>query len=202
MVYVESAVRSRQIIDAARVVLVRDGVPGTTMRAIAGEAGIPLGTLQYVFPTKQQLLRAVIEDMVEEIAQVLRSSAQVEYGLAHAIRHGVLDVWDNLVVGDERLQLVQYELTVQAMRTPGLEDLARWQYERYTDVTAEWLEEAAVRASEACALDFRTLARLLVAAVDGLILQYVVDPDPERGGRDVDTLIAMMVAQAQVQPRD
>jgi len=45
MVYVESAVRSRQIIAAARAVLIRAGVGGMTVRAAAQEAGIPLGTL-------------------------------------------------------------------------------------------------------------------------------------------------------------
>ena len=82
MVYVESAVRGRQIIAAARDVLVRDGVARTTMRAVADEAQIPLGTLQHVFPTKQKLLRAVIEDVVEEIAEVLRTSADLDDGLA------------------------------------------------------------------------------------------------------------------------
>jgi AcrR family transcriptional regulator len=78
MPYVESALRSKQAVTAARAVLMRDGVGGTTMRAVATEAGIPLGTPQYVFPTKQGLLRAVIEEVVEEIADLLRSSAELE----------------------------------------------------------------------------------------------------------------------------
>jgi AcrR family transcriptional regulator len=200
MVYVESAVRSRQIIAAARAVLVRDGVGGMTVRAVAQEAGIPLGTLQYVFPTKQQLLRAVIEDVVEEIAELLRASSQLDAGLEHAITQGVWSFWNDLVVADERMQLVQYELTVHALRTAGLQDLARWQYERYTDVVTEWLEEAALRAGEVSAVGYRQLARLLVASVDGLILQFVVHPDPSRGRQDVESLIAMIVACAGVRP--
>ena len=64
MPYVESALRTKQAVAAARAVLVREGVGRTTMRAVASEAEIPLDTLQYVFPTKQGLLRAVIEDVV------------------------------------------------------------------------------------------------------------------------------------------
>lgn len=124
MVYVESAVRGRQIIAAARGVLVRDGVARTTMRAVADEAQIPLGTLQHVFPTKQKLLRAVIEDVVEEIAEVLRTSADLDDGLEHAVRQGIRGFWNTLVVGHDNLQLVQFELVVQALRTPGLEDLS------------------------------------------------------------------------------
>ncbi|KAB7760862.1 TetR/AcrR family transcriptional regulator [Mycolicibacterium mucogenicum] len=200
MVYVESAVRGRQIIAAARDVLVRDGVARTTMRAVADEAQIPLGTLQHVFPTKQKLLRAVIEDVVEEIAEVLRTSADLDDGLEHAVRQGVRGFWNTLVVGRNNLQLVQFELVVQALRTPGLEDLARWQYERYVDVVAHWCEQAAARAHETVAIGYRSIARTFLAGIDGLIVQYVVDPDPARADEDLDTLITMILGAAAVRP--
>ena len=197
MVYVESAVRSRQIIAAARVVITRDGVAGTTVRAVALEAAIPLGTLQYVFPTRQQLLSAVIEDLVEEIAGKLQSSVPSDADLEYAIGQGIRTFWNDLVVGDaERVQLAQYELTTYALRTAGLEDLARWQYERYIDVVAEWLQRAAAGGGEGNAIDSRRLARLVVAGVDGLILQYVVNPDPDRGREDIEALITMISRHA------
>ena len=195
MVYVESAVRSRQIVAAARVVITRDGVAGTTVRAVAQEAGIPLGTLQYVFPAKQQLLRAVIEDLVEELASNLLSSVTPDADLEYAIGHGIRTFWNDLVVGDaEGVQLAQYELTTYALRTAGLEELARWQYERYTDVVAGWLQRAATP------VDARRLARLIVAGIDGLILQYVVNPDPDRGRDDIEAMIAMIVHHAAMRP--
>jgi AcrR family transcriptional regulator len=195
MVYVESAVRSRQIVAAARVVITRDGVAGTTVRAVAQEAGIPLGTLQYVFPTKQQLLRAVIEGLVEELASNLLSSVSPDADLEYAIGHGIRTFWNDLVVGDaEGVQLAQYELTTYALRTAGLEELARWQYERYTDVVAGWLQRAATP------VDARRLARLIVAGIDGLILQYVVNPDPDRGRDDIEAMIAMITHHAEMRP--
>lgn len=200
MVYVESAVRSRQIIAAARVVITRDGVAAATIRAVSKEAGIPLGTLQYVFPTKQQLMRAVIEDLVEEIGGTLRSSAPLDLGLEHALALGIRRFWNDLVVGEEPIQLAQYELTTQALRTAGLQDLARRQYEGYTDVVTEWIQQAAARAGEETAIDARQLARLIVAGVDGLILQYVVDPDPDRGRADIEKMIAMIIRYADVRP--
>ena len=195
MVYVESTVRSRQIVAAARVVITRDGVASTTVRAVAQAAGIPLGTLQYVFPTKQQLLRAVIEDLVEELASNLLSSVSPGADLEYAIGHGIRTFWNDLVVGDaEGVQLAQYELTTYALRTAGLEELARWQYERYTDVVAGWLLRAATP------VDARRLARLIVAGIDGLILQYVVNPDPDRGRDDIEAMIAMITHHAEMRP--
>jgi len=200
MPYVESAVRSKQAVAAARAVLMRDGVGGTSMRTVATEAGIPLGTLQHVFPTKQGLLRAVIEDVVEEIADLLESSAELEAGLEHAIRCGLRNFWEKLVVDHRNLQLVQYELVTHALRTPGLEELPRWQYERYTEVVGDWCQEAARRAGETSAIPFDRLARVLVAGVDGLILQHVVNPDVSRSEADLEVIIETVVALAGVQP--
>ena len=81
MAYVKASVRSAQLVEAARRVLARDGVQGATMRGVATEAGVPLGTLSYVFGSKEQLLKAVIQDVSEEIAEVLRESAETDKGL-------------------------------------------------------------------------------------------------------------------------
>lgn len=200
MPYVESAVRSKQIVASARAVLMRDGVPGTSMRAVATEAGIPLGTLQYVFPTKLGLLRAVIEDIVEEILELLKNSAEIESGLEHAIRNGLRNFWETLVDDHRALQMVQLELITYALRTPGLEDLPRWQYERYTEAVAAWCQEAATRSGEVSAVPFARLGRAVVGALDGLILQHVIHPDSDRAAEDLETLLEMVVAFAAVRP--
>src|SRR3954471_14765796 len=160
MVYVEATVRRGQLVAAARAALAREGVARTSLRVVAAEAGVPLGTLQHVFPSKEQLLRAVIEDVVHEIAEVLRGSARLEEGLEHAIRSGLTTFWSRLVSGHTGLQLMQYELTTYALRTAGQEGLARWQYERYVSVAAEWCQQAAALAGEACAVPFAQLARV------------------------------------------
>ncbi|RBO91552.1 TetR family transcriptional regulator [Nocardia puris] len=200
MPYVESALRTKQAVAAARAVLIREGVGRTTMRAVATEAGIPLGTLQYVFPSKQGLLQAVIEDVVDEIADVLRRTADTEHGLANAIRHGLRTFWNELVDEQSQLQLLQVELVTHALRTPGLEWLARRQYERYTEVVTEWSREAAHRAGETCAVPFDRLARVVVANIDGLIMQHVVNPDPARSAGDVEAIADMLVTLAGVRP--
>lgn len=196
MPYVEASVRSKQLVAAAQAVLIRDGVGRLTMRAVAKEAGVLLGTVTYVFPSKEMLLRAVIEDVVAGIAEVLKSSADTGRGLEHAIRGGVQRFWTTLVEDQEGLQVIQYELVIYALRTPGLESMARWQYDRYARIVAAWCQEAASNAGESCAVPFDTLARVLVAAVDGVILQYVSDPDVTRAREDLQAVIQMVVSLA------
>jgi len=193
MVYVEAAVRRRQLVASARSVLMRDGVARTSLRAIAEEAGIPLGTLQYVFPSKDLLLRAVIEDVVDELAALLKEDVELGGGLEGAIRHGVSAFWSGLVAEERDLQLMQYELTTYALRTAGQEDLARWQYEQYCGVVAAWLQEAADNAGETSAVPCARLGRMMVAVMDGLILQRICDPDASRSRGDLDAMVEMIV---------
>ena len=200
MPYVEASVRSKQLVAAAQRILIRDGVGRLTMRAVAAEAGVLLGTVTYVFPSKEMLLRAVIEDVVAGIAEVLKSSADTGRGLEHAIREGVQRFWATLVEDQEGLQIIQYDLVIYALRTPGLESMARWQYDRYARIVAAWCQEAASNAGEVCAVPFDTLARVLVAAVDGVILQYVCDPDVTRSREDLQAVIEMVVGLANPAP--
>jgi AcrR family transcriptional regulator len=198
MVYIEAAVRRRQLVASARSVLMRDGVARASLRAIAEEAGIPLGTLQYVFPSKDLLLRAVIEDVVEELAALLKEDVELGDGLEGAIRHGVRAFWSGLVAEERNLQLMQYELTTYALRTAGQEDLARWQYEQYCGVVAAWLQEAADNAGETSAVPYARLARVMVAGIDGLILQRICDPDASRSREDLDAMLVGLVGLAGV----
>ena len=200
MPYVEASVRRKQLVAAAQAVLIRDGVGRLTMRAVAAEAGVLLGTVTYIFPSKEMLLRAVIEDVAAGIAEVLKSSADTGRGLEHAIRDGVERFWTALVEDQEGLQIIQYELVIYALRTPGLESMARWQYDRYARIVAAWCQEAASNAGEVCAVPFDTLARVLVAAVDGVILQYVCDPNMTRSREDLQAIIDMVAGLASPAP--
>ncbi|MGK2868981.1 MAG: TetR/AcrR family transcriptional regulator [Mycobacterium sp.] len=198
MPYVEASVRSRQFVAAARRVMSRQGVASTALRAVAAEAEVPLGTLQYVFPSKELLLRAVIEDVIDEIAAVLTDAVEINCGLAHAIRQGLTVFWSELVVDQIPLQLMQLELLDHALRQPGLEHLAQWQYRRYTEAIATWCQAAAANAGEVSAVPYDRLARIILAGVDGLTMQYACEPDNIRARADLDTVAEMAIALAQV----
>lgn len=202
MVYVAAAERRTQMVAAARVVLARDGVASTSLRAVAAEAGVPLGTMQYAFRSKELLLRAVIEDVVQEIADILKNTADRERGIAHAIRQGLTTFWSELVSGHAKLQMMQYELSLYSQRTPGQEDLARRQYQLYAEAVAEWCQASAEAAGETCALPFDQLARLIVGGIDGLILQSICAPDEARSRGDVDALAEMLIRMAGIQSSD
>lgn len=200
MTYISAGERRKEILLAARQLCVRDGVSALTMRRVADEAGIPLGTMQHVFPTREVLLRTVVEDVDAEIDTALRTGLAGAAGLVATLRVGLTTFWEQMVADQVGLQLIQYELTLTTLRTKNLHGIAAWQYRRYTELIAQWCQEAAEQAGETIAISFEKLARVILAAMDGLILQYVVDPDSERASADLDTVISMLTALATPRP--
>lgn len=90
-------------------------------------------------------------------------------------------------------QAMQHELLTYAIRHPGEDRLSRWLYERYLSVAAEMCRCAAAGAGEVCAISLEQLARLMVARLDGLMLQYLCDPDDARARADLLLHIDMVI---------
>lgn len=185
--------RRDEFVAAAIKVMAREGLEHATTRRIAEEAGAAQGIFHYVFRNKTELLAGVIGAVTQQVGQVVREAVDPPKGLAAAIGDAVHAFWRH-VLADDGLQLMQYELVIYCRRTPELEWLADWQYARYTAEVAEVLGAAAEHDAAASAIGLDQLSRFLVAAVDGLVLQYTVHHDAEQSQHDVANVIKAAVA--------
>jgi AcrR family transcriptional regulator len=187
--------RREEFVAAAIKVMARDGLDRATTRRIADEAGAAPGIFHYVFRDKTELLAAVIGAITEQVEQVLRDAVDPRKGLAAAIHDAAQVFWQH-VLADDGLQLMQYELTIYCRRTPGLEWLADWQYARYIAAVTEVLGAAAEHDAAPSAISLDQLTRFLVAAVDGLVIQYAVHHDAEQSQHDISNVITAAMALA------
>jgi AcrR family transcriptional regulator len=193
--------RRDEFVDAAIKVMALEGLDRATTRRIAESAGAPQGVFHYVFHGKEELLKEVVAAVTMQVGQVVHDAIDPRKGLAAAIRDAVLAFWEH-VISDDGLQLMQYELMIHSLRTPGLEWLADWQYTRYVAVAAEAFGAAAEHDPGPCAIDINELSRFVAAALDGLVIQYVVHHDVEQSQRDVRNVITAAVALATPEPGD
>ncbi|WP_146114370.1 TetR/AcrR family transcriptional regulator [Microbacterium sp. MYb72] len=199
MRYVESSVRSPQIVAAARRVMMRDSVARTTIRAVATEAGIPLGTLQHVFPTKELLLKAVIDDVASE-SNAHTGSLVRHAGLAETIREGARSYWHGLIDDNVPYQVMQVELLNYALRSTGDDFSERWPFSAQAAAVVSLLEATASNAGEVTGAPFERIARLFIAGLDGLMLQYAADLDSRRAEEDLEALIDATILYARIRP--
>jgi AcrR family transcriptional regulator len=63
----------RRVLDAAREVFARDGL-GAGVDEVARAAGVGVGTLYRRFPTKEDLLRAVVQDLTSTVVDEIESA--------------------------------------------------------------------------------------------------------------------------------
>ncbi|MFS2024888.1 TetR/AcrR family transcriptional regulator [Massilia sp. CT11-137] len=86
------------IVEDARRVLQREGFGGFTLRKVASEAEVPLGTLQHYFPTRELLLRAVIVQTIREYNEsyerIEQSDAPAEKRLEAIIDQVLVEIRD------------------------------------------------------------------------------------------------------------
>ena len=165
-----------------------------THRAVAQEAGVPLAATTYYFSSKDELLEDSLHLLAGEEAERLEALASAilaqelgrdelpaiaAAGLAASMR------------AEYEITLPKFEIYLEAARRPALRPCA----ERWIDAF-HGVAEAALRS--AGAPDPPRSARLLVGAVDGMMLQRLAisddPPDEAELAAALERLIAGLVA--------
>jgi AcrR family transcriptional regulator len=185
--------RRTQIIEAALRVLLREGITEATTRKITAEAGVNGATLNYYFGSKDNLLMAVLEKILREGEALIWQSVRTDQGLRATIENYCRFMW-SFVEQTPQLQLIQYELSVYAIRHPPSSWLVKQQYEWYCRVVEAVFRAGSGATSEADTMLFADLAQFVVAAMDGLLLQSLADRDSTRAKRGLERLITAATA--------
>lgn len=187
MARIPAAERREQLVEAAIDVMVEDGVERASTHRIAARAGVSQGIVHYAFDDKDALLAAVIEEVARRIRDALSSSAEEGAPVGDLLR----TFWE-FVEETPGLQLLQYELATHAVRNPETAWLARRQYEEYLSIIESSMAAAGGPAAELDDAARRRSARLLLATVDGLILQWIVFRDHDAATQALEDLVTLV----------
>ncbi|MGH3492866.1 MAG: TetR/AcrR family transcriptional regulator [Sciscionella sp.] len=171
--------RRAEIVAATLRVIERDGVAGVSHRGVAAEAGVPPASTTYYFDSLDDLLIATLlhcaEDMATEVYWMIdhvRShgrdpAAEVSALIAHAL-------------GPQRGRTIaEYELYLLAARRPALRPAAR----RWLDVLTSMVRH-----------DNELAFRVFLAAIDGLLMQGLIDDEPPRA-QDLHPVVHYLMRQ-------
>lgn len=64
----------RALLDSSLGILTREGIRGTTVSAVAAEAGVSRGAAQHHFPTRDTLIEATVTQFYADLTQQLRAA--------------------------------------------------------------------------------------------------------------------------------
>jgi len=193
--YVRAAQRREQLLDAAVEVLVREGLDALTLRDVAAQAGVRLSTLQYIYPSRSDLVGALTRRVLFRAGrdQFVTGSDGLEIELRRVVHWYATDFLADAAI----LELVRFEVLTAARRGGG--DGPRplpEDWPRMSELIPARLEEICARADEEYDVAVAELTRLWTPGLIGLIHQLLLDCDLERFHRDADFLVDMLIRLA------
>ncbi|MGW7415896.1 TetR/AcrR family transcriptional regulator [Streptomyces sp. NPDC054863] len=195
MAHVTAAERRPQLIKAAIALMTREGVAAGSTRAIAAELGVAQATVHYTFGTKEDLYRAVMEQLTHKLVRHVQDSAPLDAGFEETVAAMTAALWRTVREQPADHQLLT-ELSMLALRTPALREVLDSHYREVLDVTTRLVGEAAERTGHRLAVPAPAVARYFLAAFDGLTLQHLTLPDEEAELPGLQALVSSVVALA------
>ncbi|MBX8827352.1 TetR/AcrR family transcriptional regulator [Ochrobactrum sp. SFR4] len=201
MARVSAEQRRKDLTLAAFRVMTRVGVSSATTRLIAEEAGVPQGVFHYAFRSKDELFRqliyVVVEGMVGDALDAMVEGVSFQESLQRSLRQ----MWNNAITHPD-CQLVLYELTAAALREPGGETLARWQYDQYFAFTKKLLLSLAEHTGVRWLAPVDVLSRMVSSMMDGLVLAWITDRNTEDSVAALDIFSSQLAKFAIIKDGD
>lgn len=162
-----------RIVDGALAVVARVGPDGLTHRLVAAEAGVSLAATTRWFSSKEAIVEAAFLRAVDEgVAAIAQRRAEVEAWTPGDAPMELARAIERECTTDRERTLVGYALWVEAQRRPALRPHAERWTDAYVDLYARALRTLGARG------DVGDRARLLTAAIDGLISQQLAADTP------------------------
>jgi AcrR family transcriptional regulator len=163
------------LIEAATEVFARRGYEGASLDEIAQTAGFTRGAIYKHFAGKEELFFAVSDGANQRVIESFRAIAPSDPDsrewdvarLGDLWRSSVLDVDDLLAIG------MEYQLYV--LRNPAARKRAAANMRRTRELVTAFIEEVAERTGMTLRLPAPTLAKVILAAADGLNYAARVD---------------------------
>jgi AcrR family transcriptional regulator len=192
---VQAAEHRSAIVAATIRLMVREGIGAASTRRVAAEAGVAQATIHYVFGTKTELYRAVIEAVTSNLVRAVQEGLAPHPHWTEDVAVASQAVWD-IIETDNSTALLLIELTAYALRDPDLRDLARDLYDSYQRLAVNAVEVLVERSDEELRIPVDQVADLVVAGLNGLVLSFLVHGDRARSRRDLENLVDSLTAVA------
>lgn len=194
------AVTRRRLLDAARAELVEGGIAGATSRAITSRAGANLAAVTYHFGSKDALIAEAAIGLARQLLEPIRALL-ADASLDPAVRldqaaGSLLEALDN--IGPQGGAL--FAAVIEAARLPHVADLLaglasefradialHTEQERGAGLLPEWVDGPA-------------MAALLIAVMQGVLVQLLIDPSGPSPSRIAEQLLHLFDAARLASP--
>ena len=166
--------RRQSLVYAAYELIAEKGFEGLRMRDIAGKVGVNIATLHYYYPSKEALIRGVLDYLMHQFItlrpQTLEESA--EQNVAETLLQEFIDQAYQ-ISKQPQLFIVLLELSQRSLRDPPMQDTMKQYDLHWKNHIREILEVGRGNGEFDSNLDLDQEASSLIALFKGLGFQLV-----------------------------
>jgi AcrR family transcriptional regulator len=170
--------RRAQLVGAAMRVMQREGAWSLTTRAVAKEAGVPLGAVHYAFGSKTELVRAVFRADRDRSTALLRRAVDAGGTPAEVLTRALVGYADS-VIADPGAEIVLQELTMMGGRDDDLRAAARESTEQYRGDVLDLLHRVAEASGGTWSGDVEVLAESVLGLLFGASVNWLCTGDDD-----------------------
>jgi AcrR family transcriptional regulator len=171
----QAAATRDRLLEAAMRLFARSGYTASSVAAIGEEAGVSRGLVNFHFATKENLLRAVIERLVDELEREMFPSDPPDDPLA-ALAVLVQAHERYLIEQPERARLL-FRLQAEALNPAlGVHAFAEL-HQRWLERTEAWWERARADGQIDPRLEHNAVATFTIGALRGIALEWLLAPE-------------------------
>lgn len=183
--------RKRELVEIAYRLIAEKGLEGFRIRQVAAEADIDNGTLHYHFPSKEALIRGVVDYLVEDLQRNRAGQEQVDQNALDELRWEFEDI--RLRVRDTPEQLtVLSELAIRSWRDPEIARIFKKVDDGWRSHLVALLDRGVQQGIFRKDLNQQLSARAIMVALRGISYQLRLP------GRQLDLLLSQLVAQTEL----
>jgi AcrR family transcriptional regulator len=162
--------RRKELVLAAYRAIANRGFEGLRTRAVAQEAGVNIATLHYYFPTKESLIRAVLDHAMGRFMTTLEPHGSPSSQLRNHLR-----AVRTLTLDEPELGAVMAELALRSVRDQSIGSILNEMYGAWHVTMRGLLRRAVKEGGLRREIDSDAVAALVIATLTAMTLPVMLD---------------------------
>ena len=184
--------KRREILDAATRCFARDGLRGASISSICTEAGISPGHLYHYFESKDAILEAIVQAVLERTAEQFDQTL----GSSDALAALISEMQQAKARNENGGTVLVLDMLAEAGRNPAIARLVQEHSRGVQQLLAKVLRSGQVRSEIDPSLDADAAAAILTGLIDSFVITTVRNPalDPAATTELLHVMIARFLA--------
>ena len=168
--------RRLSLVQAAYELIAEGGFEGLRTRNVAARAGVNIATLHYYFPSKEDLIRGVVEYLLQQFMTAYLPGSPFEMKTPLEQLRGELAELQYLVQEKPAMFIVLDELILRSLHDSAIHELIKWLDEGWHTYLEQVIRNGIEQGQFRTGLDPVYAATWLILFIKGTTLHYMTNP--------------------------